>query len=229
MLGWGDYPAVWLFAALVPLIGALLVFCKREAPRPVATGRHRILPRTVLLPGSCLALASAGYAALAAFVVLHLQARGIAGGVAVFTAYGATYAGTRLVLGHLPDKYGPRRVALWAGLGEVLGLVIITLATNLPMAIIGGLIMGTGFSLLYPSLALMVINSTDSGRQGAALGAYTSFWDIGLGIWGPTVGAVASGWGYSAVFVVGAAAAATAVLLAVSTPKTGRLGGPIAD
>ena len=81
--------------------------------------------------------------------------------------------------------------------------------------------MGVGFSLLHPSLALMVMNRTDPARQGAAIGAYTSFWDLGLAVWGPVTGLVAAGFGYPAVFAAGAACALVAAALAV------RIGRPV--
>ncbi len=156
-----------------------------------------------------------GYAGLAAFVLLHLQARGIGSGVVVLGCFSAVYAGTRLFIGHLPDKLGPRRVAAWCGLGEALGLLVIGLAPNLPVAVLGSLVMGVGFSLLHPSLALLVMNRTDTAQQGAALGAYTSFWDLGLFVFGPVTGAVATAFGYPAVFVVSAACAAAAAAVAL--------------
>jgi len=175
-----------------------------------------LLIRPALLPGVALALAAAGYAGLAAFVVLLLRARGIHSGVFVLSGYSAVYAGTRLFIGHLPDQLGPRRVAAWSGIGEAVGLLIIAMAPNLPVAVLGGLVMGVGFSLLHPSLALMVMNLTDKSKQGAAIGAYTSFWDLGLGVWGPVTGVVATTFGYPAVFIVGAACAASATAVALS-------------
>ena len=70
-------------------------------------------------------------------------------------------------------------------------------------------------------LALMVMNRTEAAQQGAAIGAYTSFWDLGLAVWGPLIGAVATGLGYPAVFLVGAACAAgaTFVSLGIRDPK----------
>ncbi|MEU4833435.1 MFS transporter [Streptosporangium sp. NPDC023615] len=180
---------------------------------------QRLLPRPALLPGLALALAAAGYAGVAAFVVLHLQARGTGSGVVALSVFSAVYAGTRLVIGHLPDRLGARRVATWSGAGEAVGLLIIALAPNLPVAVIGSVVMGVGFSLLHPSLALMVMDRTDPSRQGAALGAYTSFWDLGLSVWGPLLGVVAAGLGYPAVFVAGACCAAAAVAVALSVRR----------
>ncbi|WP_084529187.1 MFS transporter [Nocardia crassostreae] len=128
--------------------------------------------------------------------------------------FSAVYAGTRLFIGHLPDKLSPRRVATVSGIGEAAGLLIIAGAPNLPVAIVGVIVMGAGFSLLHPSLALMVMNRTDGAKQGAALGAYTSFWDLGLFVWGPATGAIATGFGYRAVFFAAAGCALAAAALA---------------
>ena len=221
------YPAVWSFSVAAPLVGLLLISSIR-APAPTGTavraaaptgapsgGGHALLIRPALLPGTALALAAAGYAGLAAFVVLHLQARGVHSAVVVLSCFSAVYAGTRLFIGHLPDQLGPRRVALWSGIGEAAGLLVIAAAPNLAVAVLGSVVMGVGFSLLHPSLALMVINRTEKSKQGAAIGAYTSFWDLGLAVWGPVTGIVASGLGYPAVFVVGAFGGAAAAALAL--------------
>lgn len=226
------YRAVWGFAALAPLIALGLISLVPDprwqlegaedsgaaetggqpavpARQGLAGALRTLVPRPVVLPGTALALAAAGYSGLAAFVILMLKARGIGSGVAVLSLFSAVYAGTRLFIGHFPDKHGPRRVAACSGAGEAAGLLIIAAAPNLPVALLGSLVMGVGFSLLHPSLALMVMNRTDRSAQGVALGAYTSFWDLGIGVWGPLTGVIASGLGYPAVFVVGAVCAAT--------------------
>jgi MFS family permease len=227
------YSAVWGFSAAVPLIGLVLISLvpdqREPAPGSAAsvpaerrTTAVGLIPRPVLLPGTALALAAAGYAGLASFVVLFLKSRGIGSGVLVLSEFSAVYAGTRLFIGHFPDKFGPRRVAAWSGIGEAAGLLVIAVAPNLPLALVGGLVMGVGFSLLHPSLALMVMNRTDPKQQGVALGAYTSFWDLGLGVWGPLTGTIATGLGYQAVFFTGACCAAVAAAFAfwIARPRT---------
>lgn len=210
------YPAVWTLSAAAPLLAAGLVALVPTPPRAAPTGRGGgLLLRPALLPGIALTFGAAGYAGLAAFVVLHLDARGVGHGVLVLSCFSAVYAGTRLVIGHLPDRLGPRRVATWCGVGEAAGLLIIAVAPNLPVAVLGSVVMGIGFSLLHPSLALMVMNRTDPARQGAAIGAYTSFWDLGLAVWGPVTGLVAADFGYPAVFAAGAAGAVVAAVMAV--------------
>src|SRR5262249_17595111 len=174
---------------------------------------------TALRPGIPLSLAALGYAALSAFVALHLGARGISNGVAAFNAFGFTYVGVRLFIGNIPDRLGPSRVAFWSALVEAVGLLVIAAAPNLAVAIVGGLIMGAGLSLLFPALALLVINQPDKSQQGAALGTFPSFWDIGLAVGGPAAGLIASIANYPAIFYV---MLGCAVASAVVTAQTVR-------
>ena len=216
VLGDISYEAVWTLCAVAPLVGLALISSAPAPARPPGPRKKTgLMLRPALTPGLALALAAGGYAALAAFVVLHMQDRGIDSGVAVLSCFSLVYAGTRLFIGRLPDKYGPRRVATVCAVCEAVGLLIIAAAPNLPIAIAGSLVMGVGFSLLYPSLALMVMNRTDKSQQGAALGAYISFWDLGVAVWGPVGGVIAGALGYEAVFVVGACCAGVAAVMAM--------------
>ena len=208
------FPAVWGLCAAVGLAGLLVVSLGRRPERSEPTAaRPSILPVSTVIPGVALSLAALGYAALAAFVALHMAARGVADGIAGFNAFGVTYVGVRLVIGNLPDRLGARQVAIWSALVEAAGLVIVALAPNLVTVIIGGLVMGSGLSLLFPALALLVINRTAPSQQGAALGGFTSFWDIGLAAGGPFAGLVANLSGYPAVYWVMTVCAVASALL----------------
>lgn len=215
----GGFAAVWGLCAAVGAAGLLVILPKSRPERGEATGaaRRSILPASTVAPGAALSLAGLGYAALAAFVALHMKARGVADGIAAFNAFGFTYVGVRLFIGNLPDRLGARQVAIWSAIVEAAGLLIVGVAPNLPTAILGGLVMGAGLSLLFPALALLVINRTEASRQGAALGAFTSFWDIGLAAGGPFAGFIAGAWGYPAVFTVMAVCAVVSALVSWAT------------
>ncbi len=232
------YSAVWVLTAALPLAGAAIAV---RLPEPA--GRHRgrspgrarppLLPRAARRPGAALALANIGYAALAGFVVLKLAALGVGGGASVFTAFALAVFASRLVLGRIPDRVGARATATAAALIEALGLAIIAFAHSLPSALAGGLVMGIGFSMLFPSLALMVVGEVEDDRRGAAMGAFTAFFDVGVGLGGPLAGATAALAGYPAVFVLSCGAALAAAGLSalpaerVSAPSLGtkRAGG----
>ncbi|HYJ22397.1 MAG TPA: MFS transporter [Solirubrobacterales bacterium] len=214
------YTPVWIFAGVMPLVGALIAL---RIPDPFHPGKwlehehHSLIAREAILPGAALALGSAGYAALAGFVVLHLDARGIGHGALVFGAFATMVVLTRLVGGDLPDRVGPARVAVAAALVEAVGLATIGLAQSMPVAIVGALAMGAAFSLLYPSLSLIVVNQVSEARRGAALGTFTAFFDAGIGLGAPLAGAAVALSSYEGSFLLGAAIAlGSAILIAVA-------------
>lgn len=61
--------------------------------------------------------------------------------------------------------------------------------------------------MLFPSLALVVVGEVEGDERGAAMGAFTAFFDLGVGLGGPIAGATAALAGYPAVFALGCAAA----------------------
>jgi MFS family permease len=127
---------------------------------------------------------------MAGFVVLHLDEEGIGGGASVFTAFAAAVVLARLLAGRLPDVLGPRTTAIAAGGAETAGLALLALAPSFPVALAGAVVMGCGFSLLFPSLALIAVTRVGAERRGAALGAFTAFFDAGVGLGAPLAGVV---------------------------------------
>jgi MFS family permease len=217
------YDAVWIMTAALPLAGAAIALRLPEPVRPAdpaQPGPLEFFPRAAYRPGIALALANVGYAALAGFAVLHLNARGIGGGATVFTAFAVAVFASRLTLSHVPDRAGPRRTATAAALLEALGLVTIAVAGSLAVALTGAVVLGIGFSMLFPSLALMVVGEVGDDRRGSALGAFTAFFDIGVGLGAPLAGATAALAGYPAVFAMAAAAAVGAAGLAALHPSS---------
>ena len=213
----GGYTLVWAFACVSPLAAALVAW-RQPGGGPVADPPERppLVAREVLRPGVALALANVGYAALAGFIVLDLDRLGVGHGAAVFTAFAAAVVGTRLVLGRLPDRFGGRASAIGAATAEAVGLGLIALATSLPVAIAGAVVMGMGFSTLFPSLALIVVNQSDEDRRGGALGTFTAFFDIGVGLGAPLIGAIAAVAGYPAGFWAAMVCAAAGAALTAS-------------
>jgi MFS family permease len=216
----GGYSAVWIFAGTMPLIGALVA---ARVPDPFRPGKwlehehHSLIAREAIVPGAALALGSIGYAAVATFVVLHLDDRGVDHGALVFGAFATMVVLTRLIGGDLPDRVGPARVATAAALVEAVGLTTIAFAQSLPVAIAGALAMGAAFSLLYPSLSLIVVNQVSEARRGAALGTFTAFFDAGVGLGAPLAGAAAALSSYEGSFLLAAAIAlGSATLIAVA-------------
>ncbi len=212
------YDAVFAFASLSPLLGAALARRVPDDHRALPADerpRNALVPRAVRGPGAALALANVGYGTMAGFVVLLLADRGIAGGAGVFTAFAGSVVVTRLFAGRVPDRFGPRVAAAGAGVAEALGLSLLAAAGSLPVAVAGALVMGVGFSLLFPAMALIVVGRMGPENRGAAMGSFTAFFDVGVGLGAPLAGAVAAAAGYGAAFWVAAGFAAAGAAIGV--------------
>ncbi len=76
---------------------------------------------------------------------------------------------------------------------------------------------GVGLGLVYPAATKLTLGRAEAARAGAAVGAMTSFWDLGILMAGPVSGLVAAGPGFRAAFWI--AAAMPLVVLAVTAPR----------
>ncbi len=224
----GSFELVWAVAVCTPLIAALIASrlpLPIQALREAGGVRGSLWARESFAPGASLALATFGYAALAGFVVLHLDERGIGHGAEVFTAFAASVVATRLLAGNLPDRLGAARCAAGAAAIEAAGLVAVGLATSPVVALAGAVAMGAAFSTIFPSLALLVINRVDDDRRGVAMGTFTACFDIGVGLGAPIAGVAAALGGYALSFYVAAGFAVVSMALAI---RLGRVIGHVA-
>jgi len=214
----GSYEAVWAFAAAAPLVAVVIASRIPEPPRPARSPsserRSRLFSREAVGPGLAMTMATLGYAALAGFIVLHLDDRGIGHGAAVFSAFAVTVVSSRLLFGWLPDRYGPVRCAVGAGIIEAAGLVALALTQSLGVAILGAVAIGAAFSLMFPSLVLLVVNRVEADRRGVAMGTFTACFDLGVGLGAPIAGVAAALGGYGAAFALAGVAALGASVLA---------------
>ncbi len=209
----GGYNLVWAFAAGAPLLAAVVASRLPEAPPGAqsAIGGERsrgpLISREAVGPGATFALSVVGFAAVAAFIVLSLDDRGIGHGAEVFSVLAGTVVATRLVGGGLPDRIGAARCAVGAAAVETIGLILLGAAESLAVAFAGAVFMGAAFSLLFPALSLLAVERVPPERRGAAMGTFTAAFDLGMLVGSPAVGAAAALAGYSAAFYLGAAAA----------------------
>jgi predicted MFS family arabinose efflux permease len=198
-------------------IGYLLM--GRIAPVPLVHGERmgyasvfvRVLPH-----GVGLALGTAGFGSIATFIALYYAARGWPHAALALTLFGSFFVGARLLLANAIRTYGGFRVALVSFSFECAGLVTLWLASTPTAALVGAAVTGFGFALVFPSLGVEAVELVPPASRGAALAAYSVFFDLSLGIMGPLAGYVAGEFGYPSVFSVAAIAAAAGAVLSVS-------------
>jgi MFS family permease len=196
--------------------GLLLAWPKRAAP--IVSGVRmpflRVLGK-VFPHGSGLALGSIGFGTIATFITLYYASRGWANAALTLSLFGASFIFARLLFGNLINRIGGFRVAIVCLSVETLGLLMLWLAPSAELALAGAALSGFGFSLVFPALGVEAVNQVSAANRGAAVGAYSLFIDLSLGITGPLVGAVASGFGFASMFLFAAAAACCGLVLSL--------------
>lgn len=199
------FVAIALATTLLPLM-SLLVVAPMHAPAGVARVRPSFLKviAAVWVPGVGLALSSAGFGAVMAFIGLLYAARGWTPAWPAITAFATSFIVARATLGHLADRIGGAKVALISMLIEAAGQAIIWRASGAWVALLGATLTGLGYSLVYPALGVEAIERAPADSKGLATGAYTSFLDLALGVASPLMGFLGARAGLNAVFLASA-------------------------
>jgi MFS family permease len=228
LYGLGGFAAVAVATALVPLLTVVII-----APLASVPAEGGVWPAllsvvgAVWLPGVGSAFSSIGFGAIIAFGSLLAAERGWSPIWLIFSAFAVSLVAARAVFGHMPDKLGGARVALVCAMVEAAGLVVLWLAPGEVIAAAGAALAGFGYALVYPGLGVEAVRRAPPQSRGLAMGAYTAFLDLALGLGSPALGLIAKGAGLNAVFFVSAmivlAAAPVAFLLLTGRSDRSRL------
>jgi MFS family permease len=98
---------------------------------------------------------------------------------------------------------------------ETIGLGLIWRADIPAIALLGAGLTGLGYSLVYPGFGVEAMSRVPAESRGLAMGAYTAFLDLALGVSGPLLGLVAGAAGLEAAYLCSAVAALAAVPIAL--------------
>ncbi|WP_434609152.1 MFS transporter [Pseudomonas sp. R1-7] len=210
---------LWSMGVSIILLGVLgLALAWRKTAAPIVVGERlpfmHVLGR--VLPHGCgLALGSIGFGTIATFITLYYATQHWDNAVLCLSLFGASFIGARLLFGNLINRLGGFRVAIACLSVETLGLLLLWLAPDAQWALAGAALSGFGFSLVFPALGVEAVNLVPASSRGAAVGAYSLFIDLSLGITGPLAGAIAAGFGFASIFLFAALAALVGLALSV--------------
>ncbi len=127
------------------------------------------------------------------------------------------------MLGNTITRFGGVPVSTACFIIESLGLLLIWLAPSAWMAGVGAFLTGSGFSLVFPALGVEAVKQVEEQNQGTALGTYSAFLDLALGLTGPLAGWVAGFYDLATLYLLAAIVVALAFLLIFRVHRQQRL------
>jgi MFS family permease len=190
---------------LLAAIGLAIALPKPATPMVGSEGRlgvGRVLSR-ILLPGIALAFATAGFGTITTFITLFYASRHWEGAAFALSVFGVAFMACRLVFADTINLYGGPKVAVVSLVLQFIGLMVVWSASVPLMALIGAGLAGFGFSLVFPAIGVQAVASVPAANRGSALGLYSMFLDISLGITGPAAGLIATGFTSATPFLFG--------------------------
>lgn len=208
--------AVWALIVVAPLVSVCLVASARDqAPRP-RTPRVRVplVPPGSRLPGVFLGLSAYGYGTVIGLLAIQLSAHGLAND-ACLSVLAAAFLLVRAAGSPAIDRFGAARVAAVLALVEATALGLVPLVRDDMAALVVSAMVGAGIALAYPCAVAITLGRV-SDAPGAAVGAMTSWWDLGILAAGLAGAALAAHSGAAAAFVAAAGAVVGAFLVVVA-------------
>jgi len=166
--------------------------------------------------GLSLALGGMGFGTIASFMTLYYASRHWQHAALSLSLFGVSFVAARLLFANTIDKWGGYRVAMVSLACECSGLILLWLASIPAAAEAGAALTGFGFSLVFPALGVEAERNIPAHDRGAALGVYTAFVDLSLGISGPMAGIIVSALGYPPIFLFAAAMAGSSMALLIA-------------
>lgn len=206
-------------AILVSSLSFAGFFFATTVPRVTPPGGRRLpfasVLKNVFPYGMNLALGTIGFGTIASFITLYYANRHWPNAALSLTLFGTAFVVARLLFSNSIRRWGGFPIAVLSLSLECAGLVCLWLAPLHWVAMTATAISGFGFSLVFPSLGVEAIRSVSLSNSGAALGIYTAFLDLSLGLTGPLAGLVASSFGYAAIYLWAAVSVLIGMLLTV--------------
>lgn len=200
------------------ILVAVLALCFAASKKAVSViGGKRIAFRTVVgkiwLYGLGLSFATIGFGVIATFITFYYADKGWNGAAFTLTLFSVGFISIRFVCGNCINRFGGLRVALVSLCLEIIGLLMIWLGQDPLTVQIGAFLTGSGLSLVFPALGVEVVKQVPPQNRGTALGLYSAFLDLGLGLIGPVAGLISTHFGMPSIYLAAAFMVVLAVLI----------------
>jgi MFS family permease len=195
---------------ILSLITVGLVAFVRTAPgNPAAPGGLGRPWSWYAVPASvALIIITTGHATVYAFLPMHATGTGLGSAAWFFPLMSGFTIACRLFLRRTSDRVGRLPVLLPAIALIACGNAVLAAAPSPFTLVAAAALLGSGNSMLYPTLVALVVDRTPLVERGRAIGTLSGAWDVGIAIGAPLIAWLVQSHGYSAGFLASAATTA---------------------
>lgn len=144
------------------------------------------------------------------------------GDIGVLAAiYPATWGAAQLFTGALSDRIGRKGLIVMGMWAQAAGIAVIALATGFTGFAFGGVLLGIGTAMVYPTLLAAIGDVAHPTWRASAVGVYRLWRDLGYAVGAVLAGVVADAFGLGwALWVVALLTFGSGVLVAVRMRET---------
>jgi MFS family permease len=207
----GGWRALCIEAAVLNLIMAVIAW--RLPPDTPQVGHHpslhpkHLVEWKVLVGAVTLFLYSFSYGGITSFVAVYAEQAGVTPRAMYFTVFCLAILATRPFIGRYADRIGYTRLIVPCLAMIVLGIGVLSIATDRPTFVVSALLFGVGFGSAYPLFVSHLMHHVPENRRTATFGALIGAFDTGIGTGSISVGWISEHYGFGRAFGVAAALA----------------------
>ena len=191
-----DYAGIFFAAGALLALSFIAGLPVAEPKRgdPVRRGSsgwlETIAVKETLNPAIAVAFLSFGHGGILTFLPIHALKLGMENPGIWFGVYAACILLSRPVAGPLSDRISRRAVILPGLILNILGILVLALATSPAWLIAAAILGGFGTGAAQPALMTVAVDQSATERRGQSLAQFQLFYDLGIGIGSLTSGAL---------------------------------------
>jgi predicted MFS family arabinose efflux permease len=169
-----------------------------EAP-PIKSKAEAYFSRKALPPSIMAFFIHMIWGSLIAFFPLYAIEHGVTNPGIFFTIFAVILILCRTLGSKLLDRYSREMVILPCLINYILTTLLLAFSRTLPMFILVAVIWGIGTAFVFPALVALTLDLAGSAR-GPAIGTFTAFSDLGVGLGAVMMGIVIRWTNYQVMF-----------------------------
>lgn len=146
--------------------------------------------------------ASFAFSALFTFIPLASLAENISFYSLFFIAFAVFVICSRFFVRRINDLLGLEKTVYASSIAMLISILLFFTGISPTSLLLGGILFGTGFGVIFPTLVLLLVRRIKENNRGTGLSVLTAASDIGNALSAASLGLIAEHYGYPSLFLV---------------------------